>query len=423
MEFNEQGITKYVLMNKNTPVLEFLFDDELQGERVDKITKIFNEEYAPLGVRAGGQISKLGLNEWWRDRLIPISRESLRHSTDLISGFPKGKIQMRVIYDIAQKNHWLSLSDQYWIREVGREDTLEWKDINFFDNDFSDELGKVFLNPHAHIDSRKLNLRSPNAAVGGNLLKAWKIVGDDKKRCLFKGEESQTSRVPYNEVVATRLYERLLNKNEFVQYWAMESNEHIYSVCENMIESNSELVPAAQVLSLAKHKRDSDYVAYTKTCNDFGIDDIEISLSKMLALDFIIANEDRHFNNFGLIRNVETLEYRIAPIFDNGNSLFYLRENTKNISSLRYESKPFRNDPIRQFEKYVTDISWYDPGKVVGFAEEAKSEFAKSPFYRYHDEVVELICEGIDRRIEIVNNKFKELAPVQVSLLPPKRSR
>ncbi len=29
----------------------------------------------------------------------------------------------------------------------------------------------------------------------------------------------------------------------------------------------------------------------------------------MIVLDYLIANEDRHLNNFGVIRNAETLEW------------------------------------------------------------------------------------------------------------------
>jgi hypothetical protein len=420
-EKNEQNITEYILMNKNVPVLEFLYDSTKYKNEAIEITNILNAEYAPLGVCASGQINSDNLNDWWMERLIPISREFLRHSTDTISGKPLGRIQMKVIYELARKNHWLSLSDQYWIKETGS--TLEWKDINFFDNDFSDELGKVFLDPRAHIDSTKLHLQSPNVTVQGNLMKAWKIVGSDKRRCLFKGDILPTSRVPHNEVVATRLYERLLDKDEFVPYWVVEGENHAYSVCENMITSNEELISASQVIGFTNYKNENDYFAYVRSCKDFGIDDLEKSLSKMLALDFIIANEDRHLNNFGLIRDVNTLEYRMAPIFDNGNSLSYLNTKIRFTDFTGYQSRPFRSDPVRQFEKYVTDLSWYAPDKVIGFSGAAKAEFAKSSFYNFNEEAVEMICKGIDHRIEIVNNRYRELAPVQIAVPVLKKSR
>ncbi len=45
-------------------------------------------------------------------------------------------------------------------------------------------------------------------------------------------------------------------------------------------------------------------------------------LENMYILDFLILNEDRHLGNFGIIRDVNTLEWLdVAPIFDNGQIL------------------------------------------------------------------------------------------------------
>ena len=49
--------------------------------------------------------------------------------------------------------------------------------------------------------------------------------------------------------------------------------------------------------------------------------DLSEYLGNILAIDQIILNEDRHFNNLGLIK-VKDGEYRPAPIFDNGKSFF-----------------------------------------------------------------------------------------------------
>lgn len=44
-------------------------------------------------------------------------------------------------------------------------------------------------------------------------------------------------------------------------------------------------------------------------------------LDYLLAFDFIMVNTDRHFGNFGAVRNIETLEWLgPAPVFDSGTS-------------------------------------------------------------------------------------------------------
>ncbi|HIZ21619.1 MAG TPA: hypothetical protein IAA21_02310 [Candidatus Blautia faecigallinarum] len=47
--------------------------------------------------------------------------------------------------------------------------------------------------------------------------------------------------------------------------------------------------------------------------------DVTDYLKKILSLDMLILNEDRHFHNLGVIRSGSA--YREAPIFDNGYSL------------------------------------------------------------------------------------------------------
>ena len=47
------------------------------------------------------------------------------------------------------------------------------------------------------------------------------------------------------------------------------------------------------------------------------------AIRDMLVFDALIYNEDRHFGNFGLLRNSHTGEVIApAPLFDNGLSLF-----------------------------------------------------------------------------------------------------
>ena len=51
-----------------------------------------------------------------------------------------------------------------------------------------------------------------------------------------------------------------------------------------------------------------------------------------------MRNTDRHYNNFGLIRDVETMQVRPAPLFDTGASLWC---GELRIDSGDYNAKPF----------------------------------------------------------------------------------
>ena len=49
--------------------------------------------------------------------------------------------------------------------------------------------------------------------------------------------------------------------------------------------------------------------------------DIKKYLKNIFTLDYIILNEDRHFNNLAVISDTNNNKYLTAPIFDNGKSL------------------------------------------------------------------------------------------------------
>ena len=73
--------------------------------------------------------------------------------------------------------------------------------------------------------------------------------------------------------------------------------------------------------------------------------DVTDYLRKTFSIDSIILNEDRHFNNLGVIMK-EDGTYRTAPIFDNGRSMFIgnfsIKDNlpiSENIKRVSY--KPF----------------------------------------------------------------------------------
>ena len=57
-------------------------------------------------------------------------------------------------------------------------------------------------------------------------------------------------------------------------------------------------------------------------CEVLGIPDARGALGRMLTVDYIIANIDRHWNNFGFIRNADTTKFLgLAPVYDSGTSL------------------------------------------------------------------------------------------------------
>ena len=180
-------------------------------------------------------------------------------------------------------------------------------------------MGDVLLGMPKKADC--FDFSSPDNTSDGCLKKRWKILNG--KRCLIKGGSNPFRQQPFNEVIAAEIMERL--GIDHIPYMVMWSEDAPYSVCEDFVTADTELVGAWRIMQVQKKDNSTSvYQHFVNCCKALGAPDVIPSLDRMIVLDYIIANEDRHLNNFGLLRNAETLEWLgFAPIFDSGSSLGY----------------------------------------------------------------------------------------------------
>ena len=125
----------------------------------------------------------------------------------------------------------------------------------------------------------------------------------------------------------------------------------------------------------------------------------------MIVCDYIIANYDRHYRNFGAIRNVNTLEWTgIAPIFDSGSSLWATQPTTR--IGTTYKSKPFKPSPDDQLE-LVDNLTWLETNKLEGFEKEVEEILKSNPLM--DEPRIQAIIQQINLRIGKVIERKKQL--------------
>lgn len=377
----------YTLMHKNIPVMDLVID-EITGS-IRKSGTLYNPEHLPVAVGyKKGIVDRAALNEWWTDRSIPASRSGVKEALETLN-VPNTKLLISRCYG-------LSLSDQYWIKPQNTD--LEWKSINFFDNPFSEDIGDVLLGkPKKELD---FDFSSPDNTSDGFLKKRWKIING--KRCLVKSGSTPFMQQPFNEVIASIIM-RSLNVNH-VDYSLIWDEETPFSVCEDFINPDIELVSAWRIMqSVKKDNNTSIYQHYINCCEALGIDDIRQHLNEMIVVDFLIANEDRHQNNFGLLRNAQTLEWiGTAPIFDSGSSLGYDKLTNQIKSGKNIVCKPFKKTHEEQL-KLVTALDWIDFGKLRACEDEIRELLSQSGDYLDSDRR-EAIINSINSRIDIIES-------------------
>jgi hypothetical protein len=343
-------------MHRNTAVAAINIHEN--SGVIDAVFEIYSPSHMPLGTFFSGNETEAGLlNKWWTARAIPASR------LDLGTALEKLGVSSASVLPV--KSYGLSLSDNYWV--CPENSGLNWDKINFFQNDFSRDVGEALFGGHTN---GKIDLSSPDNTSDGFLKKRWVIRNGE--RFLQKGGSGRRCQEPFNEVAAAAICRRL--DIPHAEYTLEIEDGKPYCFSKNFLSEKTELVPFSLINSTFPNLSDDKFAHLMACAKKLGIEGIRGGLDKMIVLDFIIMNEDRHFNNFGVLRNSETLEWLgFAPIYDSGNSLWY----TSDFIGEPIPSKPFRTSHGEQI-KLVSDFSWYNEKALIGLSDELGEIFGKA---------------------------------------------
>ena len=302
------------------------------------------------------------LSKWFRGRGIPKWRDQL----DLLLT----RLGVQSPEDLLDKSFGLSLADQYWLKPCDSD--VSYDDINFFDHDFdsADFLDASFSDSGSG-SPRPASLQTPNNTTDGMLRKSW--VVEDGHRYLLKSGYKGDSLQPFNEVLASMICERLGFR--YVPYTLDTARGKIVSKCECFTTKDTEIIPAYQVLfGHEKTAGRDDYEQYIHLLEQNSIADARAQMENMLVLDYLIMNEDRHLNNFGVLRDVNTLEWLgTAPIFDNGQALNLISYGDGEIA-ITGEGRFFYD--IEKFDNIIEvihDFSRFDFAKLDGVVDDFRS--------------------------------------------------
>ncbi|WP_296011519.1 DNA-binding protein [uncultured Adlercreutzia sp.] len=392
---------RYTLMSRTHPVLDFTYNF-----RTGEATGLEPREglaFKPLGIgRLDRAPNRYDLAQWIRSRAIPGVRPNL----------PRALREMAVSSPAALmfESLGLSLSDPYWFKPEGL--AVEWVDVNYFDNGYEETLGDLMLDGTVPAGKQGAEdtaaggrgpaiTHSPDTATNGMLGKTWVRRGGTDY--LIKGGMGNENREPFNEKLATRLIARLLPTDEFVAYEVVERRGRAYSSCANMVTADTELIPAQDVLTAFAVTEGRDlHGGYRRALAELGVPHGQALIDKMIVVDHLMANFDRHTHNFGLIRNAATLDgYRVAPLFDHGCG-FYSRATTAELEARPYswESHPFREYPSQQLA-LVEDLSWYDPAALEGFMDDIAGVLGENP--EIDERFIAAVQRQTARQINAVN--------------------
>ena len=347
---------------------------------------------------------------WLRRRVIPKNRtfvEEILHSLGLQPNDTLG------IIDVCKG---LSLNDSFWV--VPRDFAGSFSEFNLYENPFSEVLSIVAYTGYGSTD--KAFHTSPELTTDGMLPKAWRKKEDGI--FLYKGGSSGAANAgnePYSEYYSSQIAHAM--EINAIPYGLERWRGILASTCKLFTDIDTSYVSMARIMENVSLKKTLDFAASQ------GEDFIE-HLHSMLIFDALIRNEDRHFGNFGVLRDNRSGDIiSPAPLFDHGLGLFSQAFGIELASTDKLLN--FANSFTPFYDNVTTgDICEIAMGKrqIQQLHRLIDFHFEKHPLYNWTDERLHVTEQCIKARAIQLYNLAKDLhknSKVFVSVQPEQPAR
>jgi len=385
LEDKEEAMSNvYSLRIYDTELMKFTMEKRGLEGLVAQIVSVQDDHahLMPLDLELTGE----GVIKWLERRVIPKNRTFV---DEILKTLGLSRNDTKGIIDVCKG---LSLNDSYWIVPEGFDGAFA--QYNLYENRFSEMLALVAYTGAGQ--SKQAFTTSPELTTNGMLPKAWRFVEDDGIY-LYKGGTSgasNTGREPYCEYYASQIAETM--RLNAVHYDLENWKGITASKCVLFTSVDVSYVPIGRLIDNIGIQKCLDY--YDGLGHEFGE-----QLRSMLVFDALIYNEDRHFGNFGILRDNHSGKIIApAPIFDNGLSLLCYAgsDDLANLPALEEYAKT-RSTPYRiSFEELCAEVMGARQKeqlrRMIGF------RFRRHPslnFSEQHLQALEKVLEGRVRKL------------------------
>lgn len=329
----------YLLLNKDLPMLAF----HCRRNEFDE-PEFFEDQWLtalrPIGYR--------NLTAFLEQRKAPKHR---RHIQQLLEQYGCDDIE-----GFLRVTHALSLNDTFWVREAGS--ALTWREVSLYTNPFSEIISAAAFD--GIISETDLSATSPEFGTDGQYAKCWKR--EDSGIFLYKSGSAYYEIEPLSEYLAAQLSARLCPGA--VRYDLDFYRGKLVSKCPLFTDETTGLAKAGAVFR-GEERTIPELLAYF---DSIGGGD---AFRRMCVLDAVILNTDRHYGNFGVLFDTETLEIRgMAPVFDHNRSLLPELDDDQLADPAWYlrRCKPrLGQDFVRNARGLLTDDIRRDLAELRGF--------------------------------------------------------
>lgn len=376
----------YVLRLYDTDLLSFSLSEQgIEGLKA-QIHSIDEEDRAlfPLDL----ELTDDGLVKWLQRRVIPKNRA---YVAEILKTYGLSVNDTKGIIDVCKG---LSLNDSYWVVPQGFTGTFA--QYNLYENRFSEILSLVAYTGIGQSDAAFTT--SPELTTNGMLPKAWRFI-EGEGIYLYKGGTfgaANTGNEPYSEFYASQVAQAM--GLDAVAYELENWKGILASRCKLFTDINTAYIPIGRIV------REGGLKACLEYYRQLGPEAYE-QIKSMLVFDAVIYNEDRHFGNFGVLRDNHTGKVTsAAPVFDNGMSLFNfaMPEDFKDLDSYaKTRGTAYSVSFENVCQEVMGPIQVRQLRKLIGFT------FRRHPRLNWPEYRLEAIERHLQKRVR----QLLELAP------------
>ncbi len=262
----------------------------------DSDLNIVNSDLSPMYLVRFGDFSK-----WLESRAIDRHRPNSRLLKKVL------RLKEYDDVDIVLNAYAQTITDNYWVKEST--ENVTYKDIKFTDDIFSDLALRGDYDSLNYLAS--LNHKKPftqELTNIGSFEKCWRLINGTWY--LYK---KATSLQSFSEIYTYKLGKTL---GFDMAYYRTDG---VYTISKDFTNNASyNFEPAFNFMN-----EDEDYVNVIEELKKFNnSEELIKDYIRIIYLDTLVANPDRHTFNFGILRDVTTGEVlKLAPNFDNNMSL------------------------------------------------------------------------------------------------------
>ena len=283
----------YYLMNKDQKLLSFCVEKKIGSEIC--VQKKSYTDLRPKGF--------LDINDWIGQRNYAKQKDHLQKwltawHMDTVQGF----------IDVT---HCLGLNDTLWVK--AEDSDLTWDTVNLYENEFSDVVEHTAFDKG--LQGLKLQTTSPEFTSEGTFAKCWKRRNGTID-LIKKGSEgfANAGLEPYSEYYASQIAGKLTR--DTIPYDLEMFKGSLCTSCQIFTDVHTGYMPFYRILT---DTRQQSIASVLGICEEMGYG---YEFRRMIFIDSIIMNQDRHLGNFGFLIDNDTFEIKgFAPLFDFNMSL------------------------------------------------------------------------------------------------------